>query len=77
VSITAMSLSVTSQPTGRPDAAAFGPLTRSVQSPLLSSFQRPEGVFFTIRPTAGGGGFAPLIGGSKATPLFGGGFCPP
>ena len=76
-SITATSRSGKSQETARPDRFALAPLTRAVQSPPLSSIQRPWASFFTIRPTGGGGGTPPPMGGSKPAPSLGGGFCPP
>ena len=57
--------------------SAFAPLTKSVQSPLLSSIQRPTAFCLTMRPTRGGAGFAGLSGGLKLAPSFGGGFWPP
>src|SRR5438045_753983 len=64
------------QPGTRPDAVAFGPETRSVQSPLLSSRQWPSAPRRTTRPTAGG--VAPAAsGGSNPAPAFGGGLRPP
>src|SRR5258705_2109316 len=65
-----------SQPTGRPEAAAFAPLTMFVQSCALSSIQAPAAFFLTIRPTLGGVGNPATIGGSKTVPLFGGGLAP-
>src|SRR5690349_14907759 len=66
-----------SQPGTRPVKAAFEPRMYSVQSPLLSSIQRPELFFFTIKLTFGAGLVsAGLMGGTKLVPLFGGGFCP-
>src|SRR4051812_43876150 len=66
-----------SQPGNRPVNAAFVPRMYSVQSPLLSSIQRPALFFFTIKPTFGGGFVsAESIAGTKLVPLFGGGFCP-
>src|SRR5437762_3430995 len=51
----------------------------SVQSPWLSSTQRPAGFFLTIRLTRGGAAveISGLMGGLKLVPLFGGGFSPP
>src|SRR6185503_1052902 len=75
--MTARSRSGRSQPTGRPDSGARGPLTKSVQSVPLSSRQAPSAPFFTIKLTGGGGGLAGFSGGSKPPPALGGGFTPP
>src|SRR4029453_17011644 len=75
--MTARSRSGRSQPTGRPDSRARGPLTKSVQSIPLSSRQAPSAPFLTIKPTGGGDGFAGFRGGLKGVPLLGGGFTPP
>src|SRR5262245_15520528 len=73
----ATSLSTRSQPTGRPESAASGPLTRSVQSPSLSSIHLPAAFFFTMRLTGGGAGLPGFCGGLKFAPSFGGGLTPP
>ena len=73
----ATSWSARSQPTTRPDLSALGPLTRSVQSPPLSSIHAPFASFFTISETAGGLGLAGFCGGLKELPELGGGFTPP
>ena len=66
-----------SQPGTRPANAAFVPRINSVQSPLLSSSQRPALFFFAIKLTRGGAlVMAGLIAGTKFGPLFGGGFSP-
>src|SRR5579872_5397294 len=79
VLITARSWSGMSQPGTRPVKAAFVPRMNSVQSPWLSSIQRPAAFFLTINPARGGGEFesAGLMGGTKFVPLFGGGLRPP
>ena len=73
----ATSRSARRQPTGRPERAASGPLTRSVQFPPLSSIQRPWASCLTISPTAGGAGLPGRMAGEKDVPSLGGGFCPP
>src|SRR5882672_11738761 len=76
----ARSWSGKSHPTRLPDKAALVPDTNSVQSPLLSSIQRPAAFFFTMCETLGGGkfvGMSGLIAGLKLVPRFGGGFLPP
>src|SRR5438552_19128492 len=73
VEMIATSWSHTSPPTGRPDCAACGPLTISVQSWLLSSIHWPEASFFTIIPTRGGSGRIGLMCGLKCVPSLGGG----
>ena len=77
--MTARSWSGISQPGMRPVSAAFVPRMYSLQSPLLSSIQRPALFFLTIKPTRGGGVFesAGLMAGTKFAPLFGGGLRPP
>src|SRR5258705_13946347 len=65
-----------SQPTGRPEAAAFAPLTMFFQSCALSSIQAPAAFFLTIRPTLGGVGNPATIGGTKTIPQFGPGLVP-
>src|SRR5882757_1182221 len=78
VSITARSWSGMSQPGTRPVNAAFVPRMNSVQSPLLSSIQRPALFFFTIKLTFGGAlVMSGLMAGEKFVPLFGSGFDPP
>src|SRR6266850_305380 len=44
-----------SHPPRLPDKAALGPDTNSVQSPSLSSIQRPSAFFLTMCETLGGG----------------------
>src|SRR5258706_13496441 len=69
-----------SHPMRLPDSAASGPDTNCVQSPSLSSIQRPCAFFLTMCETFGGGkfvGMSGLIAGLKLVPRFGGGFCPP
>src|SRR5262245_19638000 len=74
----ARSRSGMSQPGNRPVNAAFVPRIYSVQSPWLSSIQRPALSRFTIRLTRGGGlVMAGFIAGTKLVPLFGGGLWPP
>lgn len=63
--------------TGRPESAAWLPLTRAVQSPSLSSRHSPAPLRRTISPAWGGAGRLGLIGGSKLAPSFGGGEIPP
>src|SRR5256885_15779105 len=75
-SMMARSRSGMSHPAARPDIAAFAPLTKGVQSPLLSSIHRPALFFLMIRLTCGGGGRRRLIGGLNWVPLLGGGFLP-
>src|SRR5580765_3734365 len=78
VLMSARSWSGMSQPGTRPVKAAFVPRMYSVQSPWLSSIQRPAPFRFTIRLTRGGGFvIAGLIAGTKFVPLLGGGFFPP
>src|SRR5436190_3481038 len=73
----ARSWSGMSQPGNRPVNAALVPRMYSVQSPWLSSIQRPALFRFTIRLTRGGGFvIAGLIAGTKLVPLFGGGLSP-
>src|SRR5579884_1988206 len=77
VLITAKSWSGMSQPGTRPVNAALVPRMYSVQSPLLSSIQRPALFFLTINPVRGGGFVrTALIAGTKFVPLFGGGSRP-
>src|ERR1041384_3398180 len=75
VLMTARSWSGKSQPSGRPEKTEFVPLMYSVQSPLLSSIQRPAEFFFTMSPTRGGW-FVTAMTGEKFVPLLGGGFSP-
>src|SRR5215472_14445132 len=75
--MTARSWSGISQPGSRPVNAALVPRMYSVQSPWLSSIQRPAALRFTIRLTRGGGlDIAGLMAGLKFVPLLGGGFRP-
>src|SRR3954470_6367836 len=78
VLMTARSWSGMSQPGTRPVEAALVPRMYSVQSPLLSSIQRPAPFFLTINPTFGGRLVvrAGLMAGTKLVPLFGGGLRP-
>src|SRR5262245_57327754 len=75
VLIAARSRSGMSQPTGRPESAAWAPLTFAVQSWLLSSIQRPAAFLRTMSATRGG---VPLgaCGGLNAAPALGGGLAP-
>src|SRR5436190_21457667 len=72
-----------SQPWMRPERCAFCPEMYSVQSLLLSAFQRPAAFLLTMWLTGAGiggnwsVGMSGFIGGSNKSPLLGGGFCPP
>jgi hypothetical protein len=76
--MTARSRSARSHPGTRPVNAALVPRINSVQSPWLSSIQRPALFRFTIRLTRGGVVFVirGFSAGLKLVPAFGGGFFP-
>ena len=76
--MTATSLSARSHPGTRPVKSEFVPEIYSVQSPRLSSIQRPL-CLRTITPTFGGEfveGICGLIGGMNVSPALGAGFMP-